>query len=752
MSDPTTSAAAAAAADGNAAPTRDEEQPEPLSFTLTIVSPSVGAIRLEFPHLPATTTVEQLKAKIRDALPSKPANELQRLIHRGRMLARESQTMLEIFGQDVLCHPESQILHLVLRPAEDNQTPAAFPAPRPQSIPPAPIPSATPPPVSAPQLPLVNGGVFGSMTTRQLPPPQPRPQSTPAVPGHGMHAQQPLPGFQHVQQHRILHEAEQYHNMIAQRLQQLQRETQRLQQEMGSIESRYRDPARMGLGNQGVQPGMAIPFFNPAAADNPAFQGPVLGMRPPHGMPPSVQNFINQQQRGRAAEGLTGAQSGSRTPGGTVRASSLGRASPSRRRPEHTTTYTREGVGPNGERWQMTVNETTTTLPIGSASVHHHHQAPQSSTNPALDIQAVLRNADRQLASQNDMLRSTSNPNPLRSPELNGGNATNSSLTPSPGVTDNATTANNTQNSESMVYILSSPQGPRALLVSNSESYFTPRQSSRRRRHDAAQAAVGQGEAAAPIGLPEYRNRPAVRARRGNNEGVAPVQAAHANPGAGALAARIGQILWLIVRLVMVVWFLTSGDSSWTRWFMVTGMALAIFIINTGLFNGAGDQLWGPIRRHLEALLPLADPDAAMVPAANAVIPQAEVARENNPAGQRGANNEPSPESVAARLIEQRRRADVNWFMIQVRRAEHALLLFLASLVPGVGERHIAAREAEAAERQRRIDAAVAAAEEAHRQADAPQETPTDNAPAANDGVAPGPNEPPVEPEPLIQV
>ena len=50
--------------------------------------------------------------------------------------------------------------------------------------------------------------------------------------------------------------------------------------------------------------------------------------------------------------------------------------------------------------------------------------------------------------------------------------------------------------------------------------------------------------------------------------------------------------------------------------------------------------------------------------------------------------------------------------MAQVRRAEHAALLFMASLVPGVGERHIAAREAVAAaaetERQRQIEAATA--------------------------------------------
>ena len=85
------------------APTRDEERPEPLTFTLQIISPSIGVTGpLSFPLLPATTTVKQLKAKIRDALPSKPADESQRLIHRGRMLARETEMMLEIFGQETV--------------------------------------------------------------------------------------------------------------------------------------------------------------------------------------------------------------------------------------------------------------------------------------------------------------------------------------------------------------------------------------------------------------------------------------------------------------------------------------------------------------------------------------------------------------------------------------------------------------------------------------------------------------------------
>ena len=85
------------------APEGEQEKSEPLTFTLHVISPSVGVSSpLNFPGLAATTTVKQLKGKIRDALASQPADENQRLIHRGRMLGREGETMLEIFGQDTV--------------------------------------------------------------------------------------------------------------------------------------------------------------------------------------------------------------------------------------------------------------------------------------------------------------------------------------------------------------------------------------------------------------------------------------------------------------------------------------------------------------------------------------------------------------------------------------------------------------------------------------------------------------------------
>jgi hypothetical protein len=68
------------------------------------------------------------------------------------------------------------------------------------------------------------------------------------------------------------------------------------------------------------------------------------------------------------------------------------------------------------------------------------------------------------------------------------------------------------------------------------------------------------------------------------------------------------------------------------------------------------------------------------------------------------------PAQMAARIVAER--AGQSWFTAQVRRLERAGLLFLASIAPGITERHIANLEAEtrAEEARRREAAAVAAA------------------------------------------
>ncbi|KAG4444079.1 hypothetical protein IFR05_000432 [Cadophora sp. M221] len=728
------------------AQTKAEGASGPLSFTLNVVSPSVGVSGpLNFSKLPATTTVKELKTRIRDVLPSKPQDENQRLIHRGRMLGRETETMLDIFGQETLSNTESQTLHLVLRPT----------APEAVSHP------ATSTPTPIPQHAIANPPI----------PPhfQPRPQSTPVNPIqamhggiHGMQAQQPLPGFQQHfqnQQHQLnQHHVAHFQQGMVHRLGQLQQETQRLQQEINLFEQRARAAATA------IQNGQQAPPVGPGIPPQSIFR--------PAPPPPSFHQLINQQQRERAAEGRQGAQDTGGLPHiGQFPQTASGRASPSTHRPDSTTTYTREGVGPNGERWSVTVNETTTTIPIPQSQPHHHHPAPHA--NPALDIQAVLRNADRFLAQngQNNMQRSASNPTssqaPTSAPGINRpetpGQATPTTTNSSPSTstilnpllnpnlpvtsapTETTTGASSSSSSnQPMVYLLSSPSGPRALLVTNSETYFTPRHSSRRRL---SPTTTLQGQTpGGVVALPEYRNRIERAARR--NAQPDPVQAApqvlpnalHGNPPAGAIGAQVGPIIWLLARLAFFIWFFTSGNPSWTRWFIMVGLGFLVLLYNTGVLNGIGNDIFGPIRRHLENLIPLAGPEAALVPAQNAApIPQ--VPAREAPAGnltpQQRQRGELDPAEAAERILEQRRQrlANGGWLVAQIRRAEHSLLLFLASLVPGVGERHIAAREAEANAAEARRLEAIAAAEAAEQAANAAN---AENAEASGNGGVEG--------------
>jgi hypothetical protein len=591
-----------------------------------------------------------------------------------------------------------------------------------------------------------------------------------------MHGQQPLPGFQNLHHHHAVHQAEHWQNVLGQRLQSLQRETARLQQEMGNIEQRSRVLASTHpdiFSNQHDR--TSQPPQAPLAGTQSSHIPPSMGFQPtvpmaaslppPPQFPQALQHLLQQGHNERpTADGRHGFQSFSSEASSVPphRQTRSGRASPSVHRPDHTTTYSREGTGPNGERWQMTVNETSSTFQIPQHPLlrhHNHHQAP--GVNTALEsLQAIARTTDRLLASQrvqNSQNMQSNNPPPstatanqvtqahlATAPTTNGlaGVALPAAISLQPPPTFNPASSTNTMahsiiplmnpgNSplgitEPLVYILSSPQGPQALLLNNSDAYYAFPQAMRRRRTDSpTPVAIGQAQVDErdAVDIPELQERAAQRlARRGNghhqeDHPLEPVAAPHGNPGAGALGARIGPMIWLVIRLAGFVWFFTAGNNSWPRFVMITALAVVVFIINTGIFNGVAEALWGPVRRHVEALIPLAGPEAALVPAANAAaVPQQQQARAAPPADgprPRRRHGELDEAEVAARLLEQHRQAHAGWWATQVRRVEHAALLFLASLVPGVGERHIAAREAAAnaaeAERQRQAEAAAAA-------------------------------------------
>lgn len=82
-----------------------EQSDGPLTINLQILSPTVGVGTLNFPGIPASTTVRQLKDKIRETVPSRPADDHQRLIHRGKLLSRDTETLQNVFGEEAVSYP-----------------------------------------------------------------------------------------------------------------------------------------------------------------------------------------------------------------------------------------------------------------------------------------------------------------------------------------------------------------------------------------------------------------------------------------------------------------------------------------------------------------------------------------------------------------------------------------------------------------------------------------------------------------------
>ena len=323
---------------------------------------------------------------------------------------------------------------------------------------------------------------------------------------------------------------------------------------------------------------------------------------------------------------------------------------------------------------------------------------------------------------------------------------------------------------DSAIYLLSSAAGPQALLVSPSGYFAT---------HWPTPSII----TAHSMGLPDppIRNAahmPVANRRQAHNNAV---QHAHPQPNGqqrvdvvevlrppqdqqqvaqAPNAARdivrilipLGGHLWLLVRLFGFVYFFTHG-ASWYRTILLSLVAFLLFVAQTGLFQPLLQSMWGPIRRHAEALIPLAGNEQ----------PQGgdeAAAADAHAASTAGRTGEPTPQEAAERLLREREARDGNFMRQGLRRIERAVALFVASLVPGVGERHIAAREAAEAARQREEQEREERArreEEERQQAQSTEESAltsgerSANNPGASAGE-PSSNQEPTAQPPLVEV
>ncbi len=446
--------------------------------------------------------------------------------------------------------------------------------------------------------------------------------------------------------------------------------------------------------------------------------------------------------------------------------------------PANTNTVVRENVGPNGERWQMIVQSGPVNMnpialgshranqilsqPSNAVRDHLGHnveliqlhsnlsaiEAALTTGNPPPesvfdqaretlnaipevqeDAQTLARRRIDNLADRADQLRRNSHDNFIREAH------------------ERAATHRGTQGAESSaVYVLSSPSGPQALLVSPSGLYTTPWQFPALGTitpHSSTNHASNSTTHPQPLTQNNVTNRQQPQAdaaqvahvhqqvpQQAGPAQIAQVQQQQQQQQQPPNQARdllrillpLGGHLWLMIRLFGFVYFFTAG-AGWRRTILLGLLAMLVFIAQTGIFRPIILGIWDPIRRHAEGLVPLVGNERPHAGATGN--------RDNaNTAGTGPPNREPRPSQALQALMQARERQNGNIVRQSIRRVERAIALFVASLVPGVGERHIAAREAarEAIEEARQM-AAREMEEQARREQEEAEQRQEANAP-----------------------
>ena len=409
-------------------------------------------------------------------------------------------------------------------------------------------------------------------------------------------------------------------------------------------------------------------------------------------------------------------------------------------------TIYRETIGPNGRMLQM-----QTVIRSGPARRNEDQYQTPGDTRATPPSHGLSPEAQAQL---NELHRSASNVSlqsrtlgypSVTTPLLSaGGFSFGTQRHPMEQGSRSASGGNNLPVSASApqqameVYIISSPEGPRALLINNntSERYYTPslrapasypqlRPSNSAMNiisenpvsslHGAGSSTQQAGQTGTPMAVPARPQAPTQQqvAQQAQAQGdgqaqqpvAVPVGGGLGHPNNPAVAAlppalvRVWPHIWMTFRVALFLWLFTTSDSGWVRWATIIVVTLLALLLSTGAMNNFVDNAWRPLGRHLENMLPTLDhprfrrePTAAGANSANTGLQQDVTARQ-----------------IAARLVDQRQQQD-SWLPRQLRRMERAGLLFLASIAPGVAERHIANMEIQARAETQRREAEEAAA------------------------------------------
>jgi hypothetical protein len=72
---------------------------DPVPINLKVLSPSTDVKGdIYIPDIPASTTVKELRLRLQDEIEGRPATERMRLIYRGRVIAKETDKLVDVFG------------------------------------------------------------------------------------------------------------------------------------------------------------------------------------------------------------------------------------------------------------------------------------------------------------------------------------------------------------------------------------------------------------------------------------------------------------------------------------------------------------------------------------------------------------------------------------------------------------------------------------------------------------------------------
>ncbi|EXJ90135.1 hypothetical protein A1O3_03204 [Capronia epimyces CBS 606.96] len=275
--------------------------------------------------------------------------------------------------------------------------------------------------------------------------------------------------------------------------------------------------------------------------------------------------------------------------------------------------------------------------------------------------------------------------------------------------------------SSTLAWIISSPRGPEGLLFAPGHGFYTttqlqqPRQSTTRSATEAPLPGSQPTPAVPPpVGeenAPQNINARRAQPRRDARPDVPALAQARRNEADNDLFAFLIRRGWLFLRLYLFM-FVFSEPGTWKRWALIVIAAVVCLQPR----NGPHARALTAARHHLDNLIA---PRLQPVPAAQArQQAQADPLGNagNGVAAQRPANIrgavQITPEEAAARLIRQNQGEGPASWRAAAYRIEQSIALFLASLIPGVGERHVRAREEARREAERLEQERVRAEEE----------------------------------------